>query len=97
LFGAVEDVAETIASGHALIKHLAEFADLGVKDKEGLAKVVAEVLGSTKSETKALSGGRTAYYDSERNIIVFHDPSSRDKGTVFRPTDGRAYFDTQIR
>ena len=91
----VGDVTKAIAGGHALVKHLAEFAEFGVKDEQGLAKIVEEVMTSPASETKALSGGRTVYYDSERNIVVFHDPSSPDKGTVFRPTEGSAYFNRQ--
>jgi RHS repeat-associated protein len=39
-------VVDAIAGGHALVKHLREFADLGVKDKAGLAKIVDEVMHS---------------------------------------------------
>jgi filamentous hemagglutinin len=45
------------------------------------------------ADAKALSGGRTAYWDSATETVVIHNPRAVDAGTAFRPTNGRSYFD----
>ncbi len=96
LFAGGEDIAGAIAAGHSAVKHLHEFADLGVSTKEALARLIGDVMADTTTETRSLQRGRTAYYDSKRNIIIFHDPNSPDMGTAFRPQNGRSYFDNEI-
>lgn len=45
------------------------------------------------ADSKRLSMFRTAYWDEATGTIVITDMLHRDKGTIFRPKDGRAYFD----
>ena len=45
------------------------------------------------ADSKELKRGRTAYWNDEEGIIVITHPNNPDKGTAFRPDDGKAYFD----
>src|ERR1700733_14232287 len=80
--------AERIANGHAFGKHAGEF---GAGTREDFEEVIKDVIDhATKS--KELSKGRTAYYDEKTNTVVIVDPSSPDGGTVFKPSNGKSYF-----
>ena len=43
-------------------------------------------------EQKALSSGRQAYWKG--NTVVITNPKATDGGTAFRPTAGKAYYDS---
>jgi len=87
-------VATIIAGGHAYGKHAAEFASIGVGTKEEYAKLIDHIMRiSTIDNVRSLVRGRTAYWDPKTGTVVIHDREAADKGTAFRPRDGRAYFD----
>ena len=89
----IEEIAESIAGGHALDKHLGEMVELGVSNKEGLKSLVRETIETAgPGDVKNLEGGRVAYYNEGKNVVVIYNPNATDKGTVFRPTDGRNIF-----
>jgi len=88
-------VAEQIGSGHALEKHLGEFADLGITTEAQLQRHIENVMDTTL-ETRSLERDRTAYWDDATGTIVVHDPNKADGGTAFRPPDGRHFFDNII-
>lgn len=45
---------------------------------------------------RSLEKGRTTcWYDATESVVI-HDPSHLDGGTVFRPDDGRMYFDITL-
>lgn len=86
--------APTIAAGHAYSKHVVtqkEWGDPPMK-KSAFAPIVADVMNNPDA-SKALQNGRKAYWKGD--IIVIYDPSSGDKGTCFKPTMGKKYYDNQ--
>ena len=87
--------AGQIASGHAWIKHQGEFPGWTQKDFE--QKVEETIQNAKGADVKQLSNGRTAYWNDTEKMVVIHDPHSPDGGTAFRPVDGRAYFDNELR
>lgn len=86
-----------IARGHAFAKHVlarGEFQGLGIRTTKQLGTLVDDIVANaTGADVKSLSRGRTAFWDSSTGTVVIRDPRSPDLGTVFRPKDGRAYFD----
>ncbi|MGH9423419.1 MAG: RHS repeat-associated core domain-containing protein, partial [Thermoanaerobaculia bacterium] len=84
-----------ISKGHAFVKHVlerGEFEGLGIRTTRQLAKFVYNIVESaTGADVKVLSRGRTAFWDSETGTVVIRDLRSKEMGTVFRPTNGRAY------
>jgi RHS repeat-associated protein len=91
-------VAERIAAGHAFEKHVlvrGEFQGLGIRTVKQLQSFVDEVIrNATGADVRYLRRGRIAYWDEATQTVVIYDPSRADLGTVFRPTNGRAYFET---
>jgi len=82
--------AEQIASGHAWAKHKAEFPECATVSE--FAEHIDHVL-TNPTATKKLAKGRQAFWHSKSKTIVILDPTSNDKGTAFRPSGGKAYFD----
>lgn len=48
---------------------------------------------SNPSAVRFLKDGRTAYWDDVTQSVVIRNPNAKDGGTVFKPTNGKAYFD----
>jgi filamentous hemagglutinin len=84
------EVVASIAKGYAFADHAADF---GVATTSDLQSIVESTLASPNTQSRALSRGRSAFYDPSSNTIVIVNPPAPDKGTVFRPTDGVAYYD----
>jgi hypothetical protein len=85
--------ADAIANGHSYQKHVVDedqFPD--VKSKADFAKVIAGVLANP-THHKDLSNDREAYYDLAANIIVIVNPHAKDRGTCFRPSAKKRYYD----
>jgi RHS repeat-associated protein len=82
---AISAIAQRIGAGHAFAKHVilrGEFP--GITTTDELASLTEDVM-TNYTNMRQLSGGRAAYYDSTRNIIVIENPAAADAGTVFRP------------
>jgi RHS repeat-associated protein len=91
LSGPGADTAERIGNGHAFTKHVVgrgEFA--GVRTRGELSEVVGDIMANPDAK-KNLGGGKIAYW--KRTVIVIFDPKNPDRGTIFAPTAGKAYFD----
>ncbi len=85
---------EALAAGHAFEKHISEFENLGIRTRSGLASLADQIVRDAKGENvRELSGGRTAYWDARTGTVVIRDPNSADAGTIFRPKNGRDYFE----
>lgn len=69
---------------------------LGVKDAKELQDVVKDVI-EKPTESKELKDGRKAYWDEERKVVVIHNPSAPGKGTVFKPKNGKDYYDFELK
>jgi hypothetical protein len=52
-----------------------------------IAKIIAN-----PTMKKALSGGRTAFWDAKSKTVVILNPKAIDAGTAFQSTDGLKYF-----
>ena len=89
------EVADKIANGHAFEKHVIERLEFpGVRTPAELAGIVRSVLSSRGSLVRDLQNGRSAFYDRSTNTLVIVHPTRSDLGTVYRPTDGEAYFNS---
>lgn len=81
--------SQEIAGGHAFTKHVVEGGEfLGVRTRAEFAQVIENTMGGV---SKALSGGRTAYWKD--GVVVIRNPGAVDGGTAFVPTNGFAYFE----
>jgi hypothetical protein len=86
-------IADAISNGHSYQKHVVDeelFPE--VKSKADFAKVIAGVLANP-SHHKDLANEREAYYDQATNIIVIVNPHAKDRGTCFRPSGKKRYYD----
>jgi pyocin large subunit-like protein len=45
------------------------------------------------AEIKQLEDGQTVFYQAATNTLVIVNPNDPDCGTMFKPDDGRIYFD----
>jgi hypothetical protein len=81
--------ASTIASGHAWTKHAGDWARLGFKRADQLKSYIERVM---LTGGKALKGGRWAWFDKAKGVVVIFDPRNPDGGTAFIPRDGIRYF-----
>ena len=80
---------EEIAGGHAFDKHVVELGEFpGVSSRSQFAGVIEDVV--TNGEMRALSGGRTGYW--QNGTVVIRNPGAVDGGTAFRPKNGYDYF-----
>jgi hypothetical protein len=84
------ELARRLADGHAWSGHASEFPECA--DRESFAALTAQILEHA-SHRRALAMSRVAYWHDQSGTIVIVDPASEDGGTVFRPRDGRAYFE----
>jgi RHS repeat-associated protein len=82
-----------IANGHAYDKHKAEYGNISRAEYQ---KLIERTVGNP-DDVKMLSNNRVAYWNEAEKTVVIHDPASPDGGTAFRPPDGKAYFDTQLK
>jgi hypothetical protein len=86
-------LAEKIGKGHSYDKHVVKERQFPkVKDQQAFIDLIAEVLANP-THSKKLERGREAFYDQPQNILVIVDPRSRDKGTCFRPSAKKRYYD----
>ena len=85
--------AEAISNGHSYQKHVVD-EDLfpEVKTRAEFAKLIAGVLANP-THHKELTNDREAYYDQAGNIIVIVNPHAKDRGTCFRPSAKKRYYD----
>ncbi|MBX3373176.1 MAG: hypothetical protein KF817_05020 [Phycisphaeraceae bacterium] len=88
--------AQEIAGGHAFGKHAGEFADLGIQTRQQFASHIENIM-NYPSATRALSNGRTAFWDNATGTVVIRNPSAVDGGTAFRPTTGMSYFTDTLK
>ena len=88
-----KDVSKMIGNGHAYSKHASEFPE--IKSADQFVKHIEDVMSNPEA-VRNLNNGRIAYWDSSGTVVIF-DPKHADAGTVFRPFDGRYYFDTILK
>jgi hypothetical protein len=98
-------LADSIGKGHAYKKHAkkrGEFKSDGIsgngtlEDKEKLVSLISGIIIDGKAEHIKLGRGREAYWDDKNQTVVIIDPNREDKGTAFKPWDGKAYFDDEL-
>ncbi|WP_077927560.1 hypothetical protein [Wohlfahrtiimonas populi] len=89
-----------IANGHAFQKHVIngkEFEDLGIKTIDDFQRHINNIIENPSSIIKKLERDRVAFWDDASGTLIIFDPRSKDKGTAFRPKNGKSYFDNDIR
>lgn len=84
--------AQTIANGHAYHKHVQEQREFPEIKSVGDFATLIDTIINSPAEHKVLSGGRQAFWDGKDTVVIYN-PRVRDKGTCFRPTAGKTYFD----
>ena len=90
-------IANQIANGHAFQKHVigpatprnSVFTDISTRAE--LSNRVYNTM-TNPTHSKALPGGRTAFYDSNSNTVVMVDPMHRDMGSSYPPSTGMSYY-----
>jgi len=91
-------IARNVSKGHAYDKHVMEQAEYPViRSPEEFGELIEYVMNNPTEKKAGLLGGRTAYWHDPSGTIVFRNPRHPDGGTVFRPSEGRAYFETKVR
>lgn len=70
--------------------------ELGVATNGELKALIERIMGNanTSNDVRELSGGRVAFWDDTKQVIVIYNPNAVDKGTIFIPRAGRAYFES---
>ncbi|MDO7836615.1 LysM domain-containing protein [Sphingobium sp. HBC34] len=92
-------LAEEVANGHALAKHLAggEFAPLGIRTKAQFQNFVEKIVSNPATPTRCASDGTKYYLDETTRTIVIS--GSRGEVTAFRPDYGvgwENYLNSQV-
>jgi filamentous hemagglutinin len=86
-------ISEEIAGGHAFGKHVIQQAEFpGITNRTEFASQIEEFLNSSKTVTRNLSNGRSAFWNDSTGTVLIRNPAAPDGGTFFRPTDGINYF-----
>jgi RHS repeat-associated protein len=97
----VRGIADQIGSGHAFLKHVldkGEFRGLGIRTHRQFSEFIGNIMTNAKgADVRQLRNGRTAYWDNGTGTVVIHNPRAANQGTAFRPDNGRAYFDNNLR
>ncbi|MDR1533480.1 MAG: hypothetical protein LBU64_00035, partial [Planctomycetota bacterium] len=91
---AARNLANRLVDGHAWSKHLSEFQAIGITTRKELKEYAQKIILDPKSEMRVLDNGRAAWWDSVTGTVVLKDPWNVNGGTIFRPRDGKIYFDT---
>jgi RHS repeat-associated protein len=91
-----------IANGHAFAKHVQGigaaagdnlFRGLGISTVAQFEAHIGKIVANPTAQ-RALSGGRTAFWDGKTKTVVIFNPKAVDAGTAFQPTNGMAYFNS---
>ncbi|MFQ3632175.1 hypothetical protein [Roseiflexus sp.] len=99
------NTAHAIANGHAYNKHVVtqrEFPEITnnpafanrIEDMISAFATRIEDIINNPEEHKALSNGRHAFW--KNNTVVIYNPNAADKGTCFKPTGGKSYYDELV-
>ena len=86
-------IADAISNGHSYQKHVIDeelFPD--VKNRADFATLIARVLANP-THSRELSNDREAFYDQPTNTLVIVNPRAKDRGTCFRPSAKKRYYD----
>ena len=76
--------ASQIANGHAYDFHKDDFP--GVQSRDEFAREIEGIINNPTA-SKQLSGGRYAYLDENKQIVVITNPRDLDGGTAYKPRD----------
>ncbi|MFQ3684942.1 MAG: hypothetical protein SNJ51_21970, partial [Roseiflexus sp.] len=88
------NTAHAIANGHAYNKHVVtqrEFPE--ITNNSDFTSLIEDIINNPE-EHKALSNGRHAFW--KNNTVVIYNPNASDKGTCFKPTAGKSYYDNLV-
>jgi filamentous hemagglutinin len=91
-----EKVADAISRGHAYAKHVLKEGQFDGATASEFADMLQFVM-EHPSATRALSNGRTAYYDANSGLVVIVNPNAADMGTAFVPANPSQYFYNTIK
>ena len=69
------------------------FRGLGIRTVAQLDSLVAHVIANPTAQ-KALSNGRTAYWDATTSAVVIVNPKAKDMSAAFQPARAKAYYDS---
>jgi filamentous hemagglutinin len=84
-------IADAISKGHAYGKHVLGEGQFDGATPGEFADIIQNVM-ENPSVTRALSNGRTAYYDANSGLVVIVNPNASDFGTAFVPANPLQYF-----
>ncbi len=88
------NTADDIANGHAYNKHVIDQQEFPeIRNNSDFATLIEDIINNPE-EHKALSNGRHAFW--KNNTVVIYNPNAADKGTCFKPTGGKRYYDNLV-
>ena len=90
----IEVLSDTIARGHAWAEHHQQFPD--ALDEGGLAAIARRVV-KTGEYKDNMRHNREAWWEEATGTLVIRDPRHADLGTIFRPDDGRFYWEGNVK
>lgn len=61
--------------------------------REEFQKHIETVLNDPNTPSKKGENNRTAYWDEAYQCMLITNPNLKDKGTMFKPKNGRTVFD----
>ena len=83
----IYNAATQIANGHAFDKHIADWADLGICDKEGLADHLANVMANAGPRNGFVNNdGTFEFIDDLTGTNIYYNPNQGDGGTAYIPS-----------
>ena len=83
--------AEEMAFGHAFSKHVGEFKDIGISNKEQFQRFAENVI-TNPSSVRYASDGRIFYLQESTKTIAIRNPNA--EGTIFRPKNWSNYINS---
>ena len=92
-------IAEQIAKGHALEKHVVSRGEFPgwIRTRDQLKQHVEHVLNDPKTLSGITPTGKNLFYHQQTNTIVIYNPKAPDGGTVFQPIDKIDYFLRELK
>lgn len=85
-------LGERLSQGHGYDEHHAQFGD-GVT-RQQYADIASGIIAQP-DEARVLPRDRAGFWSDQHQAAVFLDERSEDGGTMFKPDNGKAYFDGQ--
>jgi hypothetical protein len=92
-------ISTNISNWHAFKKHIHEFKSLWITTREELGTHALNIMNKVDGteNMKFLKNWRKAFWDNSSWTVVIFNPKAKDSWTIFRPKEGKEYFDKNLQ